>query len=396
MSSNNRKHILLIPSKDKRSNEHFRQEKSFKTTSQCYNHNMVLQRDILKYNNINKSNDLNNERNNNISKISFYDKLFQSASSTKKFLHKIHMELYNEDSGIKNETKDLCNIKKNKNSFRLNAKTSKNFKEAFGISGINNSNDFGVFVDQIHNNSNARIIQYNKVINSISQQLPYKKCGVKLKDKFFTNNILNDDEAILDKTAFTSNPHSKKNSIQPVGQQGISCNCKKLTKSHSYVNTNSKKNHLKTKTKTKTKMNIHNKRYDIITSSKKHESNKHIETCSVFDFVDERNKNEAEFPLGEEKFKKVNSYTDIKKGLFNNKMNYFATKNCKGKKLVCISSNINSVSTKVKGGSTNIKRVNSVDHKELVLDKERERNYVDENSEKNWKCNIFSNVLNCC
>ena len=57
------------------------------------------------------------------------------------------MSLYNEGSEIKNR-----NIKQqNKNSFRINAKTSKNFKDAFGINGINNSKKASTVFNKLPN-----------------------------------------------------------------------------------------------------------------------------------------------------------------------------------------------------------------------------------------------------
>ena len=393
MSSNHRKYISLIPQNGKRSNvcaPHH--ANSFKTISQCYNHNIAVKRDNAKYNSVNISNDSNNNIRNNISKSFFYEKLFRSTSHIKKQLDKIHMSLYNEDSEIKNR-----NVKQqNKNSFRINAKTSKNFKDAFGINGINNSKAYDMFVNQIQTNSSKRIFQYNKVINSINQQLLCKKCNIKSQD----NNVINnDDEINLDKTAFSSNSLSKTNSHKNITQQIAPCKSTKLVRSNSFVssassNINSKQNNLKTKNNvTNHKRSNANKINSY--KGKDKGTNNHIETCSVFGFVDEKNVNEREFPLGEDKCEKVNSFIDIKKGLLGHKnTNHLVVKNCKGKKIVSISNNKNSktVLIEVKGTNSSRRKGKSADQKELMYDDDSKGNNVDKNS---WGCNMLYNVFKC-
>ena len=53
MSSNHRKYISLIPQNGKRSNACApHHANSFKTISQCYNHNIAVKRDNAKYNSV--------------------------------------------------------------------------------------------------------------------------------------------------------------------------------------------------------------------------------------------------------------------------------------------------------------------------------------------------------
>ena len=387
MSSNHRKYISLIPHNRKRSDECVRQGNSFRTVSQSYSHNMAIKRDQLKYNSVNISNDSNNNIRNNISKSFFYEKLFRSTSHIKKHLHQIHQNLYNDDSDVKDESIVSNSRKQNKNSFRVNAKTSKNFKDAFGINAINNSKALEMFVNQIHTNSNKRIFQYNKVINSINQQLLCKKCSIKPQD----NNVNNDDEGNLDKTAFSSNALSKNNSSKNIKQQAIPRKSMKLTRSHSFVDsTSSRRNNLKAKAKIH--KCTHNKKNNLnVKSCGGKGTSNHVETCSVFGLVDEKNNNEKEFPLGEDKFEKVNSSIDIKKGLLN-KMNRLVVKNSKGKNTYMSSNiNINTASTGVNGVSTYVKRGRSTD-KGLVFDEESKGNDVNKNK---WGCNMFSNAFKC-
>lgn len=395
MSNNNRKYISLIPNKEERKNEYNNNAHPFKTIAQCYKQNVF----VIKPNNYNYKffNNSNDAVMRNLSRSCFYEKLFQSTSNIKKHLHKVHMNLFNEEESNKNKTNVPNKRKTNQNVFRFNAKTTKNFKDVFGINELCNSKGLEMVVNQIQNNSNKRILQYNKVIKSISQQLPYQKKIKKIKDDLLNNNINIEDEVILDKTSFTSNPLSKKNSIKTSKEQNNQIKQKQFRKANSFEHSstsNSKENN-QMKVKSKKKINTNGICSNLIANFD-NESNAPVETSALFDFVNEKNGNEEEFPFERNKFEKVNSFTDLKKGLFDNEKSCEIVKDGKGKKVECVSNevNINSVSVEGNEISNKMKRGKSTDAKGLVFDG-NEGNDIDGNNTRNWGCNVFSSAFHC-
>lgn len=489
MSYNNHKQTSIIPSKD---------------INKC-NSNTNLFRNV-NANSVLQSVDRNQRC---MSGWSVFGKLYQSTSELKKLLHLTHKRLFSEDIDYRNNNNN--NFKKSENTFRSSIQTSKHFKDIFGVSDMNSSKTLELFVDKINKNSNQRVLQYQKILSSISKQLPkeddlelYKNnkqinnekerrlnrtpsCSKRsdyVSHKVKSVKKINNNNQNCSKDSLKNNSVSKLTTMKNSKNSSVLASAKKLKQCKSYVmpsktSIKSDMNKLNLKSNSKPKTNTENNRYNKnrinysieenkrkgkieLAQSKNKENNikinntnelqnqqdslnikenEHkvvevenkkeiiinnnennkiqkvranikikekennneeyqnsspIETCSVFNYIEEKNSQEEEYPVIKYLSNKITTFSDLQKALcLGNSLGSSESQEQIAFKKHTSSSNqinCNTVSTKANGVLTNAKKTDNIFNKRMISIEKTEGSSIT-NEKKTCGCNILKHVF---
>ena len=386
----------------------------------------------------------NSMKRNEISNDNFFGKLSQSTVDVTRHLHQTHRRLFSEDRN-RNSSKN-----NNKNAFRFSAITSKKFRDVFGVHEMRNSNTLEVFIDKLNKNSNERLSLYTKILHSISKQLPKEDEVESYMRKRNSKHSSNEGEIVLDKTASTSKKENtigkkqnyktkkkklknkndllekvvamKSSKIQNVKKlrQCKSCDLMKCFGSENTYNTNYdtkpqllvsnqpcqkvvSDNNSNNNEKEIMKVRAHrtknvNNDCNTINNSKndmKSQNTSHLETCSIFGHIDEKETNDEGHTASKYLFSKITSFSDLQKGLSpgnsngtsfdpeNHDINFFKKQTISSNQR---SSNANSTKSNVL--LSHLKRNENITYKRTISIEKTEDSLIT-NEKKAIGCNFF-------
>ena len=381
---------------------------------------------------------MNTVKRNEISNDNFFGKLSQSTADLTKHLHQTHRRLFSEDRNGNSSNNN------NRNAFRLSAVTSKKFRDVFGVHDMNNSKTLEVFMDKLNKNSNQRLSLYTKILHSISKQLPKEEELDLYIKKRNSKHSINERDVMLDKTANTSkkentivkrqnykttkNKYKNKNDllgkvvamksskIQNVKKlrQCKSCNLMKCFGNENTYNTQTQLpasnqpyqnvvNDSNNEEKEIMKVRAHitkdvNNDFNTINNSNddiKSQNTSHLETCSIFRYIDEKDTNDEGHSTSKYLFSKITSFSDLQKGLssVNSNGTSFDPENhdialFKKQTISSNQRNSNTISTKSNGILLHIKRIENINDKRTISIEKTEDSLIT-NEKKTIGCNFF-------